>query len=137
MATTTTDTKSETGVEPAELGLERRVQFAFVLGAAVAAWLLDKIVTALWDRFGSTEPDPKIVTLLAVLAGGVGAWAAYRKEGVRQWSMEVASELARVVWPGRQETWQLTLVVLVVSFISAALLGVFDAIWAALTSVVY
>ncbi len=137
MASTTTNTKSGTGVEPAELGLERRVQFAFVLGAAVAAWLFDKIVTALWDRFGSTEPDPKIVTLLAVLAGGVGSWAIYRKEGVRQWALDVASELARVVWPTRQESWQLSVVVLVVSFISAALLGVFDAIWAALTSVVY
>ncbi len=140
MATTTTDTKGEHSAgsaSPVELGLERRVQFAFVFAAVVVAWLSDKIITAVWDRFGATEPDPKIVTLLAVILGAVGSWATYRKEGVRDWAMAVARELAAVTWPTRRETWSMTVVVLVVSLISAALLGVFDGIWAALTDVVY
>ncbi|MCC6810654.1 MAG: preprotein translocase subunit SecE [Deltaproteobacteria bacterium] len=42
---------------------------------------------------------------------------------------EVALELSKVTWPSRQETWAATVVVIATVAISAAYLGVFDAVW--------
>ena len=50
---------------------------------------------------------------------------------------EVAEELARVKWPTREETWNQTMIVLVVSVIAAIILGVFDATWSKLSDLVY
>jgi len=56
---------------------------------------------------------------------------------VNKFSNEVAAELARVKWPTREETWNQTLIVLVVSVVAAIILGVFDITWSKLSDLVY
>jgi len=43
-----------------------------------------------------------------------------------QWAMEIISELRKVTWPTREETWYLTLVVLIVAGIIGLFLGGVD-----------
>ena len=43
-----------------------------------------------------------------------------------RWAMDIISELRKVTWPSRQETTHLTLVVIVISLLFAALLGAAD-----------
>jgi preprotein translocase subunit SecE len=43
-----------------------------------------------------------------------------------RWAMDIISELRKVTWPSRREVMNLTVVVLVVSLLLGALLGVAD-----------
>jgi len=67
------------------------------------------------------------------LAGGLVAAIAgvvcFRNSEVRRLSDEVASELSKVTWPTRQETWAATIVVIVTVAVASLYLGIFDAIW--------
>ena len=50
---------------------------------------------------------------------------------------ETRGELRKVTWPTRDEVWVSTIVVVATSVIAAVYTGVFDAMWSALTNVVY
>lgn len=117
------------------LGLERWVQFAFVAFAVVLVFVTDKLVTFGWEFFA--EPDDTIVTITAVAVGLAGTFLAYRNDRIRDFATEVVTELSKVTWPTREETWYSTLVVISASVIAAVYTGVFDAIWSALTDYVY
>ena len=117
------------------LGLERWVQFAFVAFAVILVFITDKLVTFGWEFFA--EPDDTIVTIAAVAVGLAGTFLAYRNDRVRDFATEVVTELSKVTWPTREETWYSTLVVISASVIAAVYTGVFDAIWSALTDYVY
>lgn len=117
------------------LGLERWVQFAFVAMAVVLVFVTDKLVTFVWEQVGS--PDDTIVTITAVAVGLAGTFLAYRNDRVRDFATEVVTELSKVTWPTREETWYSTLVVISASVIAAVYTGVFDALWSALTDYVY
>jgi preprotein translocase subunit SecE len=119
----------------ASLGAERWVQTAFIFGAALLFMLLGQGVRAIWDLFA--EPDPKLVTPIAGVLALAVTLGLYKAPKVHKFSFEVASELSKVTWPDRQETWKQTVVVIVVSVIAAIILGLFDAIWLAITNLVY
>lgn len=120
---------------PKSLGLDRWVQIGFMAFGLLTLWLLDKVITLIWDRFA--EPQPTLVTLLsAVLAIGV-AVALYRQPRVSRVAHEVVGELAKVSWPGRKETQVSTVVVIVTSIIAAVIIGLFDAAWSAITDLIY
>jgi len=55
----------------------------------------------------------------------------------RKLADEVVSELAEVTWPTRDETYVSTVVVVVTSVVAAVFTGTFDALWSALTNIVY
>ncbi|MDX9730987.1 MAG: preprotein translocase subunit SecE [Bdellovibrionales bacterium] len=46
--------------------------------------------------------------------------------GVRAWGDEVVSELRKVVWPSREDTTRMTIVVCIMLLISGAALGLLD-----------
>jgi preprotein translocase subunit SecE len=124
------------------LGVERWVQFGFIAAALLAFWLLDKIIAASWDALALRvdaipEPNPTTVSLAAALVGAVGAFAAYRNEKSFGFAHDAATELSRVTWPSRKETWTNTIVVVVTSVIAAAILFGFDAAWSAVTDLIY
>lgn len=50
---------------------------------------------------------------------------------------EIASELKKVDWPSRQETIQLTLIVIVVSVAIGAFIGGLDVLFVKLTSMLF
>lgn len=117
------------------LGLERWVQFAFVALAVFLVYVTDKLVTFGWEFWA--EPEDSIVTAIAVAVGLAGTFLAYQNDRVRDFATEVVTELSKVTWPTREETWYSTLVVLTASFIAAVYTGMFDAIWSAITDLVY
>ena len=128
-------TTTDTGGTGAHLGIERWVQFAFIGAALFTFWFLDHLIFAVWNIFA--EPDPTLVSAVAAGVAVVGAFALYRAPAVNEWAHEVAAELSKVTWPTRRETWSATIVVLVVTAIAAAILGVFDTVWAWVTDLIY
>ena len=124
------------------LGVERWVQFAYAACAVTLAWFLIKAGTAIWTILSDTvdavpEPDG---TLIAVAAGVIALIAAvitYRSNTIHTFVVEVCVELSKVTWPTRKETWSQTVVVIVVSIIAAIILGLFDALWAQITDLIY
>jgi len=117
------------------LGIERWVQFAFVVFSVVVVFLTDKIATLAWTYF--SEPDSNIVLGGAVIIGILTGFGLYRYKKINVLAHDVANELAKVTWPSRQETWYSTVVVIVASVIMASYLGAFDALWSAFTDLIY
>jgi preprotein translocase SecE subunit len=117
------------------LGLDRWVQIAFMAFGLFTLWLLDKLITVIWDRFA--EPPASLVTLLSAVCAVAGTLMLYKHERVSRATHEVVAELAKVSWPTRKETQVSTLVVIVTSVIASVIVGGLDATWSALTDLIY
>ena len=122
-------------LQPKSLGLARYVQMAFMAFGLLLLWVFDKIITLVWDKF--SEPNPILVTVAAAVVAAVMTLTLYRQEKVSRVAHEVVGELAKVSWPSRNETQVSTLVVIITSLIAAAIVGVFDAAWSAITDLIY
>jgi len=66
------------------------------------------------------------INVLPVLIAVVTYYLCYRIEQVKVYMTDVVSEVKKVVWPTKKETWGATLVVLIAVIISALVLGFFD-----------
>jgi preprotein translocase SecE subunit len=121
--------------EVKSLGLARWVQMAFMGFALLLFWMLDKIITIVWDKFA--EPTPELVTVIALALGAGIAWWLYRAPKVQKVANEVVGELAKVSWPSRKETQVSTIVVIITSLIAAIIVGSLDAAWSKLTDLIY
>jgi preprotein translocase SecE subunit len=123
------------------LGIERWVQFAFIGAALLLFWFLDHLFTDVAafvvEKADLSTPNPTLVTAGSALVSIIAAAMMYRSEKIHTFAREVAVELSHVTWPGRQETWSNTLVVIIVSAISAVIIGAFDAAWSAVTDLIY
>jgi preprotein translocase SecE subunit len=123
------------GPAPKTLGLARWVQLAFVAFALLLLWLLDKVITVVWNKFA--EPEPLYVTLAAVVLSGATTFALYRHATVSRVASEIVGELAKVTWPSREEIQASTIVVIVTSIIASIIVGAFDAAWSTITDLIY
>jgi preprotein translocase subunit SecE len=119
----------------ATLGLARWVQYVFVVSGLFFLWFLDKLVTLVWSNFA--EPPATAITGIAAVIGLGAAIALYRNERVHTLVTDVVTELAKVTWPTRQETYVSTVVVIVTSLIAAAIVGAFDFVWSFFTDLLY
>ena len=117
------------------LGLTRWVQYVFVLVAAFVLWLADKLITLGWQYFD--EPNDVVVTVISAAIGFGTALGLYRTEKSHRLVVDVVSELSKVSWPSRKETYASTIVVIVTSIIAAAIVGSFDFVWSAITDLLY
>jgi len=122
-------------VSRATLGLERWVQYVFVVFAAFFLWFFDKSATLIWQYFA--EPPEVAVTALSVVLSAVSTGALYRNQYTRTLVNDVVSELSKVTWPTRKETYTSTIVVIVTSLLAAAIVGAFDYFWSLLTDLLY
>ena len=134
------------------LGASKYVHAAFFAVGILAAFLGSKILGGAWTHlaewpeavrrlpqlvaFSEEQRDTYCMVGGAVL-GAVGVLQAYRKEGVRTWADEVATELSKVSWPNREAVMNGTLVVIVASMIAAVYVAVLDRFWGFLTTWVY
>lgn len=117
------------------LGLSRWVQYVFVMVAAFVLWLADKLLTVGWQYIA--EPNDVVVTAISAVIGvGVGL-GLYRNEKSHRLVVDVVSELSKVSWPSRKETYASTIIVIVTSIIAAAIVGSFDFVWSAITDLLY
>ncbi len=123
------------GSMAALLGPERWVQFAFIAAGVALFFLADRLSTLIWGQFA--EPDPAIVSAIAGATAIFGTFALYRHPAVNKLADEVVSELSKVTWPTRDEVWVSTIVVVITSIVAAVYTGLFDAMWSALTNIVY
>jgi preprotein translocase subunit SecE len=117
------------------LGLSRWVQYVFVVVAAFLLWFLDKVATLVWQNFA--EPPRAVITAGAALIAIGGTLALYRHERAHDLVTDVVTELAKVTWPSRKETYASTIVVIVTSLIAAAIIGAFDFVWSFFTDLLY
>lgn len=123
-------------------GNQRFVIFSFLAGGGLLWATFAKIFAAI--AYAANLPDAAILgnqftvtTLLGMLVG-VGAVVFTLKHAPSYtYAEEVVAELRKVTWPDRKETQTATIVVIVTTLVIAAILGVFDLVWAKLTGFIY
>lgn len=117
------------------LSRERYVVVAVIGLAVVISMALARGFEWLWvwqewnDPFLFGIRQLPLTSMIAYAISGGAAIATLRHPGLNTLAIEVVDELAKVVWPTREETGQATLVVVVAVLISSAFLGALDAVW--------
>ena len=105
-------------------------------GALVLFYVLKWSMDWIWGYF-VREPSELYVTLVAGLIALTAGIVLYRHERVHTLANEVAAELKKVSWPNGKEVKAATVVVIIMSIISALVLGLFDFVWSNLTELIY
>jgi preprotein translocase subunit SecE len=126
-----------TGVDP-----RRLVAIFFVLAAIALGVFLEKILGlvfsyARWTDVAVFGEDWTLTTVIGFAVAAVAAVVAWRTPKVQTVSLEIAGELKKVTWPTLRETRAATVAVVVATFIAAVILGVFDYVWAKVSSLIY
>ncbi len=125
------------GIDP-----RRMVGIFFVLAAIAVGTFLEKVLGLVFSYARWNDPevfgaDWTVTTLLGFAVAIAAAVVLWRTPRVHAVSLEVAGELKKVTWPTLRETRAATVAVVVATFVAAAILGVFDYVWAKLSSLVY
>ena len=140
------------GAVVTELGAAKYVQTAFFAAGICAAYFVSKVLNMLWNilaewpvvarqvpwllRYGEDE-RPTFTLVAGAIVGLVLTLYYYRKEGLRRWASEVASELSKVTWPKREQVTNGTIVVLAAGAFATVYVGLLDRLWSFVTMLVY
>jgi preprotein translocase subunit SecE len=142
----------EDGDSASTFGSERYVHAAFFVAGILAAYVASKTLAMTWNSLAAwstaVRAVPQLVTVAeeqresySLVAGAaIGTLVvvqSYRKEHVRTWASEVASELSKVTWPTREAVMNGTVVVVVASALATVYVTILDRIWSFLTTLVY
>jgi preprotein translocase subunit SecE len=125
------------GVDP------RRIVAIFYFFAAIVVGIFLERVLAIAFSYARVSDvsvfgdDWTLTTVIGYAVAAAAAVAAWRTPRVNAVSLQVAQELERVTWPSWRETRASTVAVIIFTFVAAAILGVFDLVWARLSSLVY
>ena len=127
---------------PMQFGTRRFVYAAYFAGAIGVAFLGSKIGNLAWQRLEAYKPevgDPRddLIMPIAAVVGAAVAFYYWRKQQARQYAEEVASELAQVTWPSRQEVTNSTTVVIIATAFATIFFALMDRFWAFVTDLVY
>jgi preprotein translocase subunit SecE len=114
----------------------KTVHLYYLVGAIVTFYLLKWSTDWLWGYF-TRMPNPLYVTLFAAGATLVLFIITYRSERIHGFAVEVSNELKKVSWPTAKEVKTATLVVMIMTFISAIIIGVYDFAWSSITKIIY
>lgn len=112
------------------------VHLIYLCGGLLLFVLLKWTIDWIWGYF-TRAPDEFYVSLWSGGVALVTGIALYRHERVNGLVNEVVAELKKVTWPNRAEVRAATIVTIVMTIISAAILGFFDFIWANVTDFIY
>jgi preprotein translocase subunit SecE len=112
------------------------VHLMYLCGAVLLFYLLQWTIDWVWG-FVATPPSEFKISLIAGAIAVITGIVFYRHDRVYTLANEVAGELKKVTWPTAKEVRTATVVVLVMSIISALILGLFDFVWSNLTELVY
>ncbi len=126
-----------TGMDP-----RRMVVIFFVLAAIAVGVFVEKILGLVFSYARWNDPaifgeDWSLTTVLGFVIAVVAAIVAWRTPKTQTVSLEIANELKKVTWPTLRETRAATVAVVVATFAAAVVLGVFDYVWAKLSSLIY
>jgi preprotein translocase subunit SecE len=110
----------------------------YLSGAALVALVGDKLFTSIFllanvSNNALLGENFTLSTLVAVLLAIGTAWYFYLPK-YKLYVNETIDEVSKVSWPTWSETKTNTVVVIIFSFISAGILGVFDFVFSNLTS---
>jgi preprotein translocase subunit SecE len=108
----------------------------YLCGAVLLFYLLQWTIDWVWG-YVATPPSEFKISLIAGALAVITGVVLYRHDRVYTLANEVAGELKKVTWPTAKEVRTATIVVMVMSIISALILGVFDFVWSNLTELVY
>ena len=121
----------------------RRIVAIFYFFAAIVVGIFLERVLAIAFSYARVSDvavfgdDWTLTTVIGYAVAAIAAVVAWRTPRVHAVSLQVAQELERVTWPSWRETRASTVAVIVFTFVAAAILGVFDLVWARLSSLVY
>jgi preprotein translocase subunit SecE len=112
------------------------VHLIYLFGGVLLFYLLKWSVDWIWGYFTRT-PSDLYITIFAAVAALVTCLVLYRHERTYTLISEIAAELKKVTWPTGKEVKAATMVVIVMTIISAIILGFFDMVWSKVTEVIY
>ena len=118
---------------------ERYVSSAYALAAVAIGYMFFQVIDSIFGLMNYPDPIGK-VGLRHLLGLGVGGLAFYilsTRKDVNEWANSVVKECLKVTWPSQKEAKAATVVVIILTLIMAALLGIFDWVFASLTSLIY
>jgi len=123
--------------------MEKFVRIAIVV-CGILAWAIMarffswgfQVLNPLWDK-ALLGVKFTVSDLLGIVCGIATIIVLWKNERVVQFGLEVANELRNVTWPTWAETRLSTIVVIAMTILVSAILGVFDAIWGALLKNIY
>jgi len=123
--------------------LEKYVRLSYVVVGLLAWVMLAAFLSTVLGWISPNIDKPLLGAKFAVsdllgMATGIGVAAfLWFSVAVNKFGMEVAGELRSVTWPTWPETRVSTIVVVVTTVVVSLILGLFDAVIGALTSVIY
>ncbi len=125
------------GVDP-----KRMVAIFYVFAAIVLGVFLEKVLGiafayARWNDPAIFGEDWSLTTVIGYAIAAAAAIVAWRTPRSHRVSLEIAQELKKVTWPTLRETRAATVAVVVATFVAAAILGIFDFVWARLSELIY
>ena len=113
--------------------MEKNTRNIFLIAAfcvGIIFWYMTKVAAANivnYFAWGLRFSWAHIVeNILPVVIGGLAAYLVYGITKVREYLLEVITEVKKVIWPSKKETWGATVVVIIAVIISAIVLGIFD-----------
>jgi preprotein translocase subunit SecE len=103
---------------------------SFLIAGALTAFVFVKILNMISPLFGGQVHNILAGTfatqILPVLIGGaLFAYLQFNKNA-NVWADEVITEIKKVVWPSRRDTVAMTIVVIIMTLISAGVIWAFD-----------
>jgi len=125
------------------MGVTRYVNLAFVVTGLLLWRILGEFYTWTFSIVGLgfnrqiIGHDFRVADLLGLVTAALITLYIRRHEQFSTFTMEAGNELAKVTWPTWSETRLSTIVVIITTFIISLILGGFDYLWAALSSLVY
>jgi preprotein translocase subunit SecE len=143
---------AEPAAAPRQLGVGRYVLAGFFAAGIGVAYLTSQLLSAAWNKLADNpwlSQHVPVLTRIAederpgitmVVGAVLGIWAAiyaYRRDDIRNWTNEVAAELAKVTWPSKKEVTNSTIVVIVTSAFATVFLALLDRFWNFVTNLVY
>ena len=112
------------------------VHLMYLMGVVVLFYLLQWTIDWIWGYF-ATPPSEFNISVFAAIAAAVTGVVMYRSDKYYTLANEVASELKKVTWPTAKEVRTATVIVVIMTIISAGILFSFDLVWSSLTELVY
>ena len=129
---------------PQEFDARRWAHAVFALFAGISAWMFAHLIEDLWG-FGWARwpqymgrPDEYWARGAGAVIGiGMMVWV-WSRERYFEFVAEVATEVSQIIWPTRAETRAATVVVVVITLISSAILWLMDnVLWSPVTDWLY
>ena len=112
------------------------VHLIYLVGSVILFYLMQWSIDWIWGYFAPVPSDFKISLAAAIIAATTGI-VLYKNDRMYGLANEVSTELKKVTWPTAKEVRSATVVVIVMTIISALILGLFDFVWSNLTELVY